>query len=216
MHPVGEKLPLSWVARLGALRISILCLLFSTLVGANHMRAAERERFLTGQLLVATPEMRDPRFAESVIYMVKHDADGAMGLVINKPIAKGLIDDLLKSSGRETKGSKSEIVIHYGGPVGPRQGFLLHTDDHLIDGSTKVANGIAMTADSEMLEALAVGKGPRQALFMLGYAGWAPGQLEMELKTNSWFTVPGDKALIFGADADKKWRQAMDKRQIAL
>jgi len=200
----------------GALRVLILCLLVGAFAAAREPRAAERERFLTGQLLVATPEMQDPRFAESVIYMVKHDAEGAMGLVINKPIAKGLLDDLLKSSGRETRGSKREIVIHYGGPVGPRQGFLLHSDDQVIEGTTKVANGIAMTTDSKMLDLLALGKGPRQTLFMLGYAGWAPGQLEMELKTKSWFTLPGDKALIFGADADKKWRQAMDKRQIPL
>jgi putative transcriptional regulator len=199
-----------------ASRTLILCLLCGAFAAAGLPRAAERERFLTGRLLVATPEMQDPRFAESVIYMVKHDADGAMGVVINKPIAKGLIDDLLKSSGREPKGSQKQLVIHYGGPVGPRQGFLLHSDEISIEGTTKVANGIAMTSDAKILESLASGKGPRQSLFMLGYAGWAPGQLEAELKTNSWFTVPGDKTLIFGADADKKWHQAMDKRQIPL
>jgi putative transcriptional regulator len=198
------------------LRIAILCLLFGALGSSYNVRAAERESFLTGQLLVATPEIQDPHFAESVIYMVKHDAEGAMGLIINKPIAKGQIDDLLKSSGRKTQGSRKSIVIHYGGPVGQHQGFLLHTDDYSIDSTTKVSNGIAMTANVKMLEALAGGKGPRQSLFMLGYTGWAPGQLEAELKINSWFIVPGDKALIFGADADKKWRQAVDKRQVPL
>jgi putative transcriptional regulator len=197
-------------------RIAILCLIFGALGSSYNVRAAERESFLTGQLLVATPDIQDPRFAESVIYMVKHDAEGAMGLIINKPITKGQIDDLLKSSGRKTQGSQKNIVIHYGGPVGQHQGFVLHTDDYSIDSTTKVSNGIAMTADVKMLEALAGGKGPRQSLFILGYAGWAPGQLEAELKTNSWFILPGDKVLIFGADADKKWRQAMDKRQIPL
>jgi len=203
-------------ARCRPSRIAILCLLFGVFASSPNIRAAERKPFLTGQLLVATPEMKDPRFAESVIYMVKHDAEGAMGLVINKPIAEGLIDDLLKSSGKEPKGSLKNIVVHYGGPVGQRQGILLHTDDHSIDATTKVGNGIAMTADIKMLEALAEGKGPRQSLFMLGYAGWAPGQLEMELKTGSWFTLSSDKPLIFGGDADKKWRQAIDKRQIPL
>jgi len=197
-------------------RIAILCLIFGALGSGYSVRAAELKAFLTGKLLVATPEIQDPRFAESVIYMVKHDAEGAMGLIINKPITKGQIDDLLKSSGRKTQGSQKNIVIHYGGPVGQHQGFVLHTDDYSIDSTTKVSNGIAMTADVKMLEALAGGKGPRQSLFILGYAGWAPGQLEAELKTNSWFILPGDKALIFGADADKKWRQAMDKRQIPL
>lgn len=205
-----------WAVVLRVLGKTTLCLIFAALFTGGHSRAGEGERYLSGQLLVATPEMQDPRFAGSVIYMVKHDADGAMGLVINKPIAKGLIDDLLKSSGREATGSQKQIVIHYGGPVERRQGFLLHSDEFAIEGTTKVANGIAMSADSKMLDALAGGKGPRQALFMLGYAGWAPGQLEMELKTNSWFTIAGDKTLIFGADADKKWRLAMDKRQIPL
>jgi putative transcriptional regulator len=80
----------------------------------------------------------------------------------------------------------------------------------------KVANGIAMTADVKMIEAMARGKGPKQSLVMLGYTGWAPGQLEMELRANSWFVTPGDKSLIFGKDAEKKWQQAMDKRQIPL
>lgn len=203
-------------SRSGLLRIGILCVLFGALADSHNVRAAERESFLTGQLLVATPEMKDPRFAESVIYMVKHDAEGAMGLVINKPMAKGSIEDLLKGFGLEVKYSKREIVIHYGGPVGARQGFFLHSDETLLEKSSKVADGIAMTADVKMLEVLASGKGPRLSLFTLGYAGWAPGQLETELKTNSWFNLPGDKALIFGADADKKWRQAMDKRKIPL
>ena len=203
-------------SRCRPMQTAILCLLIGALWGSHNVRAAEGESFLTGQLLVATPDIQDPRFAESVIYMIKHDAEGAMGLIINKPIAKVQIDDLLKSSGRKTQGPQKNIVIHYGGPVGQHQGFLLHTDDYSIDSTTKVSNGIAMTADVKMLEALAGGRGPRQSLFMLGYAGWAPGQLEAEVKTNSWFILPGDKALIFGADADKKWRQAMDKRQVPL
>ena len=203
-------------SRFTAVRIAILCLLLGALNGGHNSRAAERERFFVGQLLVATTEMNDPRFAESVIYMVKHDASGAMGLVINKPMAKGSMEDLLKGFGLEGKSSKREIIIHYGGPVGARQGFVLHSDETLLESSTKVANGIAMTADAKMIEAMAAGKGPRQSLFMLGYAGWAPGQLEGELKMNSWIVVPGDKALIFGTNADKKWRQAIDKQQIPL
>ena len=195
---------------------SLLAMIIGNLFGWSSGLAVDRERSLTGHLLVATREMKDPRFVESVIYIVKHDAQGAMGLVINKPIAKGLIDDLLKSSGREANGSQETIVIHYGGPVGRRHGFIFHTDDHVIEGTKKLGHGMAMTADVKMLEALATGKGPRRWLFMIGYAGWAPGQLEAELKTGSWFTLPGDQALIFGSDADKKWRQAMDKRQIPL
>jgi putative transcriptional regulator len=184
--------------------------------GIDITAAADQDRFITGQLLVATPEMKDPRFAETVIYMVKHDADGAFGLVINRPMAKGSFEDLLKGFGTEIDDAKGEVVIHYGGPVSNEQGFVLHSDDITIESSMKVANGIAMTADVKIIEAMARGKGPRQSLVMLGYAGWAPGQLEMELKADSWFVIPGDKSLVFDKDADEKWREAMDKRQIPL
>jgi len=184
--------------------------------GIDITAAADQDRFITGQLLVATPEMKDSRFAETVIYIVKHDADGAFGLVINRPMAKGPFEDLLKGFGTEINDAKGEVVIHYGGPVGMQQGFVLHSDDITIESSMKVADGIAMTADVKMIEAMARGKGPRQSLVMLGYVGWAPGQLEMELKADSWFVIPGDKSLVFGKEADEKWREAMDKRQIPL
>jgi putative transcriptional regulator len=184
--------------------------------GIDITAAADQDGFITGQLLVATPEMKDPRFAEAVIFMVKHDADGAFGLVINRPMAKGPFEDLLKGFGTEINDAKGEVLIHYGGPVSMQQGFVLHSDDIMMESSMKVANGIAMTADVKMIEAMARGKGPKQSLVMLGYTGWAPGQLEMELRANSWFVTPGDTSLIFGKDAEKKWQQAMDKRQIPL
>jgi len=199
-----------WPARFA---LAVLVVVFLT---PSDSRTVEQERYLAGQLLVATPEMRDPRFVETVIYMVKHSADGAMGIVINRPLAKGSIEDLLKGIGVESKGGKGEIVIHYGGPVSPEAGFILHSDDVLFENSTKVKDGIAMTTDAKLIEAISRGKGPRQSLLAVGYAGWAPGQLEDELKANVWFAVSGDKAFIFGKDADKKWRQAIDKRQIPL
>ena len=192
--------------------LAILCALFvrPTVIGADV------GPYHPGELLVATDEMKDPRFVESVIYLVKHDADGALGLVINRPLAQGPIDDLLKGMGAGAKGSKLAITLHYGGPVSSRQVFLLHSDEVTLDNSVRVSGGIAMTADIRMIEAIAEGKGPRQFLLTLGYTGWAPGQLEMELQAKSWFTVAADKALIFSTDADKKWRQASDKRQIPL
>ncbi|MGZ8479390.1 MAG: YqgE/AlgH family protein [Candidatus Binatia bacterium] len=178
--------------------------------------AVPANRFLAGQLLVASSEMKDPRFAESIIYLVKHDDTGALGLVVNKPVAKVPFDELLKGFGIDTKGAKGEIVVHYGGPVNRYQGFVLHSDDWVLDSSTKVKDGVAMTADAKMVQALADGKGPRQALLIMGYAGWAAGQLEMELKANSWFAIGADKSLVFGHEPEKKWRRAMDKRQIPL
>lgn len=197
-----------WAARF------VLAVLIVAFLTPRYSRT--EERYLAGQLLVATSDMRDPRFVEAVIYMVKHSADGAMGLVINRPLAKGSVEDLLKGMGVESKGAKGEIIIHYGGPVSPEGGFILHSDEVLFESSTRVMDGIAMTSDPKLIEAISRGKGPRQSLLAFGYAGWAPGQLEDELKANAWFVVSGDKAFIFGKDADKKWRQAMDKRQIPL
>ena len=197
--------------RLGAL------IFFAGLQSAQGpLIAAESEQLTAGNLLVASNEMKDPRFFESVLYLVKHDAEGTLGLIINRPMAKGPIDDLLQGLGAEATGSPVDIIIHYGGPVSSRQGFLLHSDDQTLESSLKSPNGIAMTSDTKMIQAIAAGAGPRQFLFAVGYAGWAPGQLEEELKANSWFVVPADKELIFGKDAAEKWRRALDKRQIRL
>ena len=197
-------------------RSLIFSIILSLTTGIFGSQALEQNETLAGKLLVATSEMGDPRFGETVIYMVKDDDSGAMGLVINRPMAKGPIGDLLKSFGIESDASDREIILHYGGPVGQNQGFLLHSDDVLLDDSTKVKDGVVMTADTRILQAIARGKGPRQYLFMVGYAGWAPGQLEAEIKENAWYVVSADKTFIFGTDAEKKWRQALDKRQIPL
>ena len=178
--------------------------------------AAEGERDFAGQLLVASEQMRDPRFLETIIYIVKHDSQGTLGLVINRPLATGPIDDLLKGFGAEPMSSKREVIVHYGGPVSRLQGFVLHSDDFLLESSVRVRDGLAMTADVKIIEAIASATGPGQFLIMLGYAGWAPGQLEEEIKADAWFVLPTDKTLIFGNDADKKWRQAMDRRQTPL
>ena len=198
--------------------ISLLALTIfaSATLCCQTLYATDEDPILAGQLLVATDEIADPRFAETVIYIVKHDAGGTLGLIINRPMAKGTFADLLKGFGVKAKNPQGEIVIHFGGPVSPRQGFLLHSNDVLLDDSTPVDAGIAMTSDVKMIEAIASGEGPRQYLFTLGYAGWAPGQLAAEIAADSWFTIPGDKALIFGKDADRKWRQAADKRRIPL
>ena len=205
-----------WRRTLQAFCFCLVCALAGACTNQPIALAAEREKFLTGQMLVATPEMKDPRFAESVIYLVKHDGKGAMGLAVNKPLAKTELNELLKGFGVDAKHLQREVMIHYGGPVSPRQGFLLHSDDFYLAATNRIANGIAMSYDNQMLEALARGYAPRQSLFLLGYAGWAPGQLEAELKMNSWYIIPSDKSLIFSDDADKKWRQAMDKRQTPL
>jgi putative transcriptional regulator len=184
--------------------------------GSVGLSAAEKNQYLAGQLLVASPEMRDPRFVETVIYMVSHDASGALGVIINRPIAKGTFGDLLKAFDAESDGAEGEVIIHYGGPVSPNLGFILHSDDYLLKESTVVRDGIAMTAAAEVVRAMSLGKGPSQALIVLGYAGWAPGQLEGEIQNNHWFTIPADKTLIFSGQPEKKWEQAIERRRITL
>ena len=199
--------------RSGRLRSILLPPIF---FAAIWTQAAPTSEFTVGRLLVADAEMSDPRFNQTVIYMVTHDAKGAMGLVINRPMAKGPLKDLLKGFGIESEEAKGDVIIHYGGPVGTNAGFVLHSDDAMLDDSTPVKDGIAMTANAEIIEAMARGKGPGQSLILFGYAGWAPGQLEGEIKAGAWHVVPADKKIVFGKDAEKKWHQAMDRRRISL
>ncbi|MBM4264770.1 MAG: YqgE/AlgH family protein [Deltaproteobacteria bacterium] len=199
-------------------RVAIQYFLFAfiEILAFGVVWAADADKFLAGRLLIASTEMQDPRFAESVIYMVEHDSKGALGLIINQPALQGSIEDLLKGFGINNDKVSGNIVLHYGGPVSPRAGIVLHSDDVVIDSTKKLKDGIAVTVEAKLIELIGEGKGPRQYLVMLGYAGWAPGQLEGEIIAGSWHTIPSDKSLIFGEDADKKWRQAMERRQVPL
>jgi putative transcriptional regulator len=204
--------------RVWARRLALLSALLSWAMGemGPFSPGAQAAQSTAGQLLVATLEMRDPRFAEAVIYMVKHDAEGAMGLVINRPLAKGPIKNLLEGFGIEHADARGEIIIHYGGPVGARSGFVLHSDDVLLEDSQKVKDGIAITANAKLIEKMAQGEGPSQSLIIFGYSGWAPGQLESELEAGAWHVVPADKALVFGHEDEKKWQLAVERRRISL
>ncbi len=174
------------------------------------------ENGLSGQLLVASPEMRDPRFAGTVIFMVRHDSHGAMGLVINRLLGSGSVAELLRVFGLEDDDAKGTIRMHYGGPVEPQYGFVLHSTDYARDGTILVNKDVAMTSEVEVLRAISRGKGPRRSLFAFGYAGWGPGQLEGELARKAWITVPADKGILFDDDLDSKWQRAMARRGFDL
>jgi putative transcriptional regulator len=193
-----------------------LLLLIVALVHPAHRLAAQQESKFAGHLLVAMPEMKDPRFVESVIYIVQHNHEGTLGLLINRPLMQAPIEDVIKGSGVDGKDGTREITVHYGGPVNPRQGFVLHSDEFVLENSKKVNDGIAMTSDARIVGEISIGKGPRQFLLMIGYAGWAPGQLEEEIKAKSWFLIPADRELIFDKKIEQKWQRALDKRQIRL
>ncbi len=165
--------------------------------------------YLTGQTLIAMPGLHDPRFAGSVVYLCAHNADGAMGLVLNQPLPGISFDDLVKQLKLEPHPPERRLRMRHGGPVETGRGFVLHSTDWSSDGSMRVTDGLALTASLDILQAVAGGGGPRQAVLALGYAGWGPGQLENEIQENSWLSVTADESLLFAEDTGQMWRQAM-------
>lgn len=191
------------------------------------MRSPSRKKkstgasYLEGQLLLAMPSMTDKRFHRSVIYMCTHSAEGAMGIIVNKRARNisfaELIGQLKMKKDEALLPDVGDAPVHVGGPVSTERGFVLHTNDYVVDDSTmKIANGICLTATIDILKAIATGKGPKQAILALGYAGWAPGQLETEIQANGWLHCPADRELVFDADLELKYDRAMSKLGIDL
>lgn len=175
--------------------------------------------YLDGQLLVAMPVMEDERFAGSVIYVCAHSAEGAMGIIVNRPA--GSIDfpqllvqlDIIEKADRITlPATAGDMKVLKGGPVETGRGFVLHSSDFFIkDATLPIDEGICLTATVDILRAIAQGDGPKHAILALGYAGWAPGQLETEIQGNGWLHCAADADLIFGRDVEDKYRRALDK-----
>ncbi len=171
----------------------------------------ERDGYLTGQLLIAMPNMRDPRFARSVIYVCAHNAEGAMGLVVNRLVGSVTFPDLLEQLNIEGGTTCEEIRVHFGGPVESGRGFVLHSGDYRHDSTLQVDEEMALTATVDILTDIAQGRGPRCSLLALGYAGWGPGQLDSEFQANGWLSVAADETLVFDDDLDSKWKRAIGK-----
>jgi len=166
---------------------------------------------LTGQLLVAMPQMSDPFFDHSVVYLCAHSEEtGAMGLVVNKAIDSLTINEIYAQLKIEP-GAHSDQLVHFGGPVASGQGFVLHSIDYREESTLSIGGEFAMTATRDILLAQSKGRGPRQGLVALGYAGWGPGQLEAEIRANGWLLVAADTSLVFAADDDSKWQRALAK-----
>ncbi len=183
----------------------------------HHMaEVGNHEGYLPGQLLIAMPQMSDPRFARSVVYLCAHNADGAMGLVVNRRLGALSFKDLLTQMGLESGEVNDRIRLHFGGPVESGRGFVLHTPDYQSEATMCVDDGFAMTATLDVLREIADGKGPVKAMLALGYAGWAAGQLDSEIQNNGWLHVPADQDLVFGEDDDSKWERAVAKVGIDL
>lgn len=174
-------------------------------------RTTHFDSFLVGQLLVAMPGMRDPRFAKTVVYMCAHSPEGAMGLVVNRALELLTFGDLLEQLGITPPPAERAINIHFGGPVETGRGFVLHSPDYKQEGTLQVADEVSLTATVDILRAIATGQGPRRHLLALGYAGWGPGQLDGEICANGWLHVAPDEALLFDRNLNSKWERAMTK-----
>jgi putative transcriptional regulator len=179
--------------------------------------------YLDGQMLIAMPSMGDERFSRSVIYVCAHSTEGAMGIVVNQPAANISFPDLLvqldviPAADLIQLPSGAGVAVLKGGPVDTQRGFVLHSSDFYIENSTlPIDDGICLTATLDILKAIARGTGPRNAILALGYAGWAPGQLENEIQHNGWLHCSADPELIFGPDTGGKYTLALKKIGIDL
>jgi putative transcriptional regulator len=183
-----------------------------------------RRGYLDGQMLIAMPAMSDERFSRSLIYVCAHSSEGAMGIVVNHPAPNINFSDLLvklnvipSADVIQLPGRAGVVKVMRGGPVETERGFVLHSADFFIDNSTlPIDNGICLTATIDILKAIARGDGPLSAILALGYAGWAPGQLETEIQGNGWLHCAADSELIFGTDVGAKYDKAMKKIGIDL
>jgi putative transcriptional regulator len=195
-------------------------------VPSGRGRGGERGKvgFLDGQMLIAMPAMGDERFARTVIYMCAHSADGAMGIVVNQPAPNITFPDLLvqlevvrSNELIQLPPRAGGVKVLKGGPVDTQRGFVLHSADFFIENSTlPIDEGICLTATLDILKAIARGNGPASAVLALGYAGWAPGQLESEIHQNGWLHCAADRELIFGTDTEAKYTLALKKIGIDL
>ncbi len=173
--------------------------------------ANSSENSLAGHLLVAMPNMSDPRFERAVIYVCAHGEDGAMGLMINKLVDQITFPEMLEQLGIDNSDVSDQIRVHFGGPVETGRGFVLHSTDYRQDSSMEVDSTVALTATVDILRDIAGGQGPRRSLLALGYAGWGPGQLDQEIQANAWLHVHPDEQLVFDTDLDDKWQRAIGK-----
>ena len=187
-------------------------------------RKTSKRGYLDGQMLIAMPSMGDDRFTRSVIYVCAHSTEGAMGIIVNQPASHISFADLLvqlevvpAAELIRLPGRAGGVTVLKGGPIDTQRGFVLHSSDFFIENSTlPIDEGVCLTATLDILKAIARGQGPHSAILALGYAGWAPGQLENEIQHNGWLHCAADPELIFGQDVGGKYAKALKKIGIDL
>ncbi len=203
------------MSRLARHTFSLAALLFCVVLLSGRLQvpqgALAQDSALTGQMLVAAERMRDPRFAETVIYIVEHNRDGAFGLIVNRPYAEGPISSLLDNFGLQHDDVFGNITVHYGGPVDTSLAFILHSTEYIIEGTLVIDGLVAFTSKPEVLRDIGIGKGPRRSLLAFGYSGWNSGQLEGEVRRGDWLVIDADSDIVFGPNPAAKWRRAIDR-----
>ena len=194
----------------GALLAALLVAAWPSTAGTKGMAHADPGN-VKGKLLVASPDMADPHFEKTVIFMVEHNEEGALGIVINRVLGTGPATEILQGLGVEGAEATGELRLHLGGPVEPQVAFVVHSSDYRDSESHAVTDRISVTSDAAILEAISRGKGPSKEIIAIGYAGWAPGQLENEMARDSWFVAPADEDIVFSdsEDTDSAWKRAL-------
>lgn len=199
-----------------------LWLILSMVIGltgpAGPATANEDGPYLAGRMIVAAAKLLDPNFTHTVIYLLEHNAKGAVGLIINRVIGEGNLNHLLKGFGLIPSEGERYVRLHFGGPVSTGSVFILHSPDFKAASTSRAPGGLAMTSDQTILDALARGEGPTRMKVMIGYSGWGPGQLKKEIARGDWLNVPADADFVFdasGSDVDQ-WNAARDRAGLTL
>jgi len=170
---------------------------------------------LRGQFLLAMPGMQDPRFRQTISFMVEHTDEGAMGIVINTP-SKVTWKEVFEQLSLQDASLRGGETVLLGGPMSPEQGFVLHGAGVRFDSTLEINGEISLTASRDIIESLATGRGPDDVLLALGYAGWGPGQLEQELVENAWLTLPAEPEILFATPWQKRWHTAAARHGIDM
>jgi putative transcriptional regulator len=179
--------------------------------GTQIMISSSPVATLVGRFLVAAPSMPDERFQRSVVFMCKHDDDGALGIIVNNKVDDLPLGQVYRQLGIEVPQVAAPQPVLFGGPVETARGLVLHSADYRREETMLIEGGLALTASLEILKDMAGGSGPRQAWLALGHSGWSAGQLDRELQDNAWLVVDADAALVFDPDLDAKWQRALDR-----
>lgn len=205
-----------WSSRIvSALLISVVAWVAISKANVAQHSPPQFETSAAGQCLVASPRLAEPTFAQSVIVVVVHNNGGAMGLIVNRVLGKASLNALASAFGIRTHNRKL-VDVYLGGPVELGLGFVLHSDDYQGMGTQRLNPGLSVSTGLDVIKAMSRGQGPKRSRFLLGYAGWGPGQLELELARGDWLLAPADGALIFAADPKTVWQRALRQAGIPL